>query len=107
MAASDDLSDHPAEDAVESAEIGGGDDDEEDRDRGRLDERVAVGPLDFLELRPAGSEEAEDAGALPLGGRLLLALGELLALAPLAVLALAPFRFLRFLGLFTALGAGR
>ena len=38
--------------SVEGAEVGGGDGDEEDGDRGRLDQRVAIRPLHFLQLLP-------------------------------------------------------
>ena len=63
----EDLLDQEVEERVEGAEVGGRDGDEDDRDRGRLDQRVAVGPLDFLQLGPAGGEEADDAAALALG----------------------------------------
>src|SRR4051812_34767915 len=65
------LLDRPVEDCVEDSEVGGQDRDEHDRDRRRLNQRLAVGPLDPLELRPAGDEEADDRAALALG-RLLL-----------------------------------
>ena len=45
---------------VEGAEVGGDDGDEDDRHGGGLDQGVAVGPLDLLQLGPAGGEEADD-----------------------------------------------
>ena len=79
---------------VESAEVGGRDGDEEDRDGGRLDQRVAIRPLHFLQLGPAGNQESDHAAALAFGLRLFLFLGELLALAALLLGALALLGFL-------------
>src|SRR6185295_10400919 len=99
----DDLLDQIIENAVEGTEVGRRDGDEEDRHRGCLNKGVAVGPLDFLELGPAGGEKAEDAAALTVARSRLLALRELLALAALAVGAFPFFGFLRLLGLGAAL----
>src|SRR5215216_2873689 len=88
---SDEALDEPVEQRIEGAQVGGGDRDEDHRHCGGLDQRLAVGPLDALELRPAGDEEADDPPALARLGRLsrgLPALGRLAALA-LALLFLA------------------
>src|SRR3954454_2713837 len=45
---------------VRQAEIGAGDDDEADHDRGRLTDLTAVRPLHALELGPARGQEADD-----------------------------------------------
>src|SRR3954452_5711384 len=84
---SEQVLDEEVEDRVEGTEIDGRDRDEEDGDGRGLDEGVAVRPLDALELRPAGDDEADDAAALALRGgglRLLPALGRLLG-APFAL----------------------
>jgi len=95
--------DEEVEESVESAEVDGRYGYEEDRDGGRLDQRVAIRPLHFLQLLPAGNQESDHAAALAFGLRLFLFLGELLALAPLLLGALALLAF--FLGLrFGALG---
>src|SRR4051812_24908667 len=92
---SQDLLDEKVESRVQRAEVGGGDGDEDDCDGGRLDQGVTVGPLDLLQLSPAGDEEADDAATLALGLRLFLLLGELLALAALLLAALALLGFLQ------------
>src|SRR6188474_831041 len=102
--ASQDLFDEEAEDGVEGAEVGRGDGDEDDRHGARLDQGVAIGPLDLLQLGPAGEEEADHPAALAFGLRLLLLLGELLALAALLLGALALFAFLQRLGFCAAFG---
>src|SRR3954447_19754685 len=84
---SEQVLDEEVEDRVEGAQVGGRDGDEEDGHRGGLDERLAVGPLDPLQLRPARDDEPDDAPALALRGgglRLLPAVGRLLG-APLAL----------------------
>src|SRR5215216_7969243 len=81
------------EERVERSQIGGQNGDEDQRDRGGLDQRVAVGPLNALELGPAGDEEAEDSAPLPLrglGGGLPALCG--LAAPALALLVLAAAR---------------
>src|SRR6266849_6409855 len=65
-ASSQDVLDEPVEDCVERAEVGRGDRDEEEGDRGCLDQRLAVRPLNALELGPTGDEEADDGAALAL-----------------------------------------
>src|SRR4051812_11613438 len=94
---SQDLLDQEVEGRVERAEVGGGDGDEDDCDRGCLDQGVAVWPLDLFQLCPAGEEEADHAAALALRLRLFLLLGELLALAALLLAAPALFAFLQCL----------
>src|SRR6266516_1955711 len=76
--------DEEVEERVERAEVGGGDGDEEDRHPGGLDQRRAVGPLDSLELGPAGDEEPDDPPPLTLrrGLAALAALLRLLRAAP-------------------------
>src|SRR4051794_20238372 len=66
---SDDALDEPVEEGVQRAEVGRGDRDEDHRDGGGLDQRLAIGPLHALELGPAGDEEPDDSPALArLGG---------------------------------------
>src|SRR3954452_24886083 len=90
---SEQVLDEEVEDRVEGAQVGGRDGDEEDGHRGGLDQRLAVGPLDPLQLRPARDEEAHDPPALPFGRRrlrLLAPLDRLLraaSLLPLGALA--------------------
>src|SRR4051794_4240460 len=104
---SQDLLDQIIESRVERAEIGGGDGDEDDCDRGGLDQGVAIGPLDLFQLGPAGEEKADDAAALALLRlRLFLLLGELLSLAALLLAALALFAFLQRLGFGAFFSAG-
>src|SRR5262249_39699034 len=69
ISGSQEVLDEVVEDRVEGAEVGRGDPEEEDRHAGGLDQRLAVRPLDLLELGPARREEPEDAAALALGGR--------------------------------------
>src|SRR4051794_39379311 len=78
--------DEPVEERVESSEVGGGDRDEDHRDGGRLNQRLAVGPLHPLELGPARDEEPDDPPTLARLGRLS---GRLAALRRLAAPALA------------------
>jgi hypothetical protein len=68
--ASEDALHDPVEGGVEDAEVGGHDADEDDGDRGGLDQRVAIRPLDALELGPAGGDETADPAALALDLRL-------------------------------------
>src|SRR3954452_16355467 len=66
---SDEALDEPVEEGVQRAEVGRGDRDEDHRDGGGLDQRLAIGPLHALELGPAGDEEPDDSPALArLGG---------------------------------------
>src|SRR5919198_3283415 len=92
MGRSEEVLDEEVEEAVERAEVGGRDGDEEDRDRRRLDQRLAVRPLDPLELGPAGHQEADHHAALALGRGLpaLAALLRLLDAAPTLALRCAP-----------------
>src|SRR6185436_4258333 len=85
----EDSLDQEVECRVQRAEIGGRNRDEDDRDGSGLDEGLAIRPLDPLQLRPAGSDEADDPTALALGLRLLLAPSQLLALLAALVLAAA------------------
>src|SRR3954454_1920618 len=90
---SDETLDEPVEERVERSEVGGRHGDEDHGHHGSLNQGLAVGPLDALELGPAGDEEADDPAALAglLGGLSgsLAALGGLLG-AAFAVLLLAP-----------------
>src|SRR3954453_21916070 len=56
------------EEGVQRPQIGGQNGNKDQRHRGGLDQRVAVGPLNALELGPAGDEEAEDPASLALRG---------------------------------------
>src|SRR5436190_16294455 len=91
-ASSQQVLDEEVEEGVERAEVGGGDGYEQDRHPRGLDQRLAIRPLDPLELCPAGDEEADHAAALALGGGLArrpAPLG-LLRAAPALALLLAP-----------------
>src|SRR4051794_31407597 len=71
---SEDALHDPVEDRVEYAEVRGHDRDEDEGDRGGLDQGVAIRPLNPLQLCPARGEEPEHAAALALArGRRLLA----------------------------------
>src|SRR5205814_3425775 len=89
---SEEVLDEEVEEAVERAEVGRGDRDEEDRDRRGLDQRLAVGPLNALELGPAGDQESHHRAALALrrGLPALAALLRLLHPAPALALPGAP-----------------
>src|SRR5215212_4124266 len=87
---SDEALDEPVEDRVQRSQVGGRHGDEDHRDHGGLNQGLAVGPLDALELGPTGDEEADDPSSLALGllGGSLAPLGRLAASA-LALLLLA------------------
>ena len=78
---------------VEGAQVGGHDGDEDEGHGRGLDQGVAVGPLDALQLGPAGGEEADDARRAGAPAALARACGaapaRLPALAALALLAAA------------------
>src|SRR4051794_41968047 len=86
---SDEALDEPVEEGIQRAEVGRGDRDEDHRDGGGLDQRLAIGPLHALELGPAGDEEPDDSPALArLGG---LARGPAGPRPPPAAAPRAPF----------------
>ena len=94
----EDLLDEPVKGRVEGAEVGGRDGDEKNGDGRSLDQGFPVGPLDFLQLGPAGKQETDDAAtgaALPFGRSFFLLPCQLLALATFLLVA---FRALQLFG---------
>src|SRR3954453_9662052 len=90
---SDETLDEPVEERVERSEVGGRHGDEDHGHHGSLNQGLAVGPLDALELGPAGDEEADDPAPLArFGGlgRSLAALGGLATPALALLLLVAP-----------------
>src|SRR6188472_3879209 len=66
-----DGSNQRVEDGVEEPEVGAGEDHEAQHHRGALADVPAIGPLDALQLRPAGREEADHAREEPAAARRL------------------------------------
>ena len=80
--------DEEVEDGVERAQVCRGDRDEEDGHGRSLNEGLAVGPLDLLELRPTRDEESDDGAATTLRRGLLGSAAALGLLRPGSLLAL-------------------